>query len=174
LGDIVLKKYLEIGQIVGTHGIKGEVRINPWCDSPDFLASFKVLYKDSGKTAIEVSRARVHQRIVIAKLKGIDNVNDAAVLRNTVLFIDRDDAEIPKGSYFIQDLIGCEVRDIDSGEVLGTVSDVSQTGANDVWHIKRGEKEYLIPAIPDVVIETDVENSLIKIRPLKGIFDDED
>lgn len=169
-----MKKYLEIGQIVGTHGIKGEVRINPWCDSPDFLASFKVLYKDSGKTAIEVSRARAHQRIVIAKLKGIDNVNDAAVLRNTVLFIDRDDAEIPKGSYFIQDLIGCEVRDIDSGEVLGTVSDVSQTGANDVWHIKRGEKEYLIPAIPDVVIETDVENSLIKIRPLKGIFDDED
>lgn len=169
-----MKKYLEIGQIVGTHGIKGEVRINPWCDSPDFLASFKVLYKDSGKTPIEVSRARVHQRIVIAKLKGIDNVNDAAVLRNTVLFIDRDDAEIPKGSYFIQDLIGCEVRDIDSGEVLGTVSDVSQTGANDVWHIKRGEKEYLIPAIPDVVIETDVENSLIKIRPLKGIFDDED
>lgn len=170
----MLKKYLEIGQIVGTHGIKGEVRINPWCDSPDFLTSFKVLYKDGGKASFEVSRARVHQRIVIAKLKGIDTVNDAALLRNTVLFIDRDDAVIPEGSYFIQDLIGCKVQDADSGEDLGTLSDVSQTGANDVWHIIRDGREYLIPAIPDVVIETDVENSLIKIRPLKGIFDDED
>ena len=115
---------------------------------------------------------RVHHNIVLGKFKGIDTVNDAAKLRDTVLFIDRDDAEIPEGSYFIQDLIGCAVTDVDTGET-SVLSDVSKT-ANDVWHIKRGNKEYLIPAIDEVVIETDVENKSIKIRPLKGIFDDED
>jgi len=170
----MLKKYLEIGQIVGTHGIKGEVRINPWCDSPEFLTGFKKLYKDEGRAHFEVTSLRVHHNIVLGKFKGIDTVNDAAKLRDTVLFIDRDDAEIPEGSYFIQDLIGCAVTDVDTGENLGVLSDVSKTGANDVWHIKRVNKEYLIPAIDEVVIETDVENKSIKIRPLKGIFDDED
>ena len=169
----MLKKYLEIGQIVGTHGIKGEVRINPWCDSPEFLTGFKKLYKDEGRSHFEVTSLRVHHNIVLESLEGIDGKRRGETPRHR--FVHRqDDAEIPEGSYFIQDLIGCAVTDVDTGENLGVLSDVSKTGANDVWHIKRGNKEYLIPAIDEVVIETDVENKSIKIRPLKGIFDDED
>ena len=80
-----------------------------------------------------------------------------------------------EGTYFVQDLLGLEVFDADTGTRYGEISDVTQTGANDVYHI-RGEngKEVLIPAIADVVLETDVENGRMVIRPLKGLFDDED
>ncbi|MCI6770364.1 MAG: PRC-barrel domain-containing protein, partial [Oscillospiraceae bacterium] len=92
------------------------------------------------------------------------------------LFMNRDDAGLKKGQYYIQDLLDCTVVDADNEDkVYGVLSDVSQTGANDVWHITDKDKnEYLIPAIPPVVIDTDVVSGVIKIRPLKGIFDDED
>lgn len=171
----MLKKYLEVGQIVGTHGVKGEVRINPWCDTPEFLKKFKTLYFDeNGEKKVKVLSSRVHENVVLFQFDGISTVEDAAKLRNKVVFMDRNDAHIDKNSFFIQDLIGCKVVDADDGRVYGELSDVSQTGANDVWHIKSGEREYLIPAIPDVVIDTDVENEIVTIRPLRGIFDDED
>lgn len=171
----MLKRYLEVGQIVGTHGVNGEVRINPWCDTPEFLKKFKTLYFDKdGKKTVKVISSRVHGNVVLFKLDGVSTVEEAAKLRNKVVFMDRNDAHIDKNSFFIQDLIGCKVFDADDGRLYGELSDVSQTGANDVWHIKSGEREYLIPAIPDVVIETDVENETVKIRPLRGIFDDED
>lgn len=168
----MIKRFLEIGQIVSTHGIKGEVRVNPWCDSPDFLKKFKTLYFDkNGESSLKVI-SRIHGNIVLMKIDGVDTVEDAAKLRNKVLYMDRNDAHIEKNSYFIQDLIDCKVCDADSGKEYGVLSDVSQTGANDVWHIKNGENEYLIPAIPDVVISADVEKGIILIRPLKGIFED--
>ncbi|MDR1629981.1 MAG: ribosome maturation factor RimM [Oscillospiraceae bacterium] len=172
----MLKQFLEVGQIVSTHGVRGEVRVNPWCDSPAFLQNFKTLYfSDDGKEAVKVTACRPHGNIAILKLKGVDTVEQAASLRNRLLYMDRSDVSMPEGSYYIQDLIGCAVRDADTGAEYGVLHDVSETGANDVWHIRApGGREYLIPAIADVVAETDVEARLVKIRPLKGIFDDED
>ena len=173
----MIKQYLEIGQIVSTHGIKGELRVQPWCDSPEFMKKFKTLYFDKdGKTAKKVLSCRPHGNIVILSLEGIDSVEKAQALRNRVLFMNRDDAGLKKGQYYIQDLLDCTVIDADNEEkVYGVLSDVSQTGANDVCHITDKDKnEYLIPAIPPVVIDTDVVSGVIKIRPLKGIFDDED
>ncbi len=171
----MLKKYLEVGQIVSTHGVKGEVRINPWCDSPEFLKKLKTLYFDeNGKRKVKVISSRIHGNIVLATLEGVENVEEASKLRNKVVYMNRDDAHIDKNKFFIQDLIGCKVYDVDDSHLYGTISDVSQTGANDVWHILSGEKEYLIPAIPDVIIDTDVENEKVIIRALRGIFDDED
>lgn len=171
----MLKKYLEVGQIVSTHGIKGEVRINPWCDSPEFLKKLKTLYFDkNGEKAVKVVSSRVHGNLVLASLEGVDTVEEASKLKNKVVYMNRDDARIGKNKFFIQDLIDCKVYDADDGRLYGTISDVSQTGANDVWHIECDGKEYLIPAIPDVIIDTDVENETVKIRPLRGIFDDED
>lgn len=171
----MLKKYLEVGEIVGTHGVRGEVRINPWCDTPEFLKKLKTLYFDKdGEKSVKVMSSRVHGNIVLAVFDGISSVEDAAKLRGKVVFMDRNDAHIDKNSYFIQDLIGCKAVDADDGRVYGEISDVSQTGANDVWHIMSGEREYLIPAIPDVVISVEAENETVKIRPLRGIFDDED
>ena len=109
-----------------------------------------------------------------SRIKGVDSIESAEKLRGSVLFIKRSDVSLPEGQYFIDDIIGCEVFDVLSGEKLGVISDVSPTGANDVWHIKRGDKEYLVPAIDEVIVSVDIESSQVVIRPLKGIFDDED
>lgn len=173
----MIKTFLEAGQIVGTHGVRGEMRVNPWCDSPDFLKGFKTLYfDDSGERAVTVISCRTHGNIVLLKIEDIDTVEEAAALRGKMLFMRRSDARLPKGSYFVAELFECKVVDADDPNIVyGTLADVSQTGANDVWHIKGvNNKEYLIPAIPLVVIDTDVEECTIKIRPLEGIFDDED
>ena len=90
-----------------------------------------------------------------------------------MLYISRKDAKLEEGAYFVQDLIDCCVVDADSGKQYGTLSDVSQTGANDVWHIATDKGEILIPAIPDVVQNIDAKEGVITIRPLKGLFDDE-
>lgn len=173
----MIKTFLEIGEIVGTHGVRGELRVNPHCDSPDFFTRFKTLYFDSnGCCAVKVKASRPHGNVVLLKIDGVDTVEDAQKLRGKMLFMKRADAKLPEGRYFIAELIGCEVRDADNPDTLyGTLTDVSSTGANDVWYITdKGGSEYLIPAIPQVVIETRVEENLILIRPMKGIFDDAD
>ena len=172
----MIKQFLEIGEIVGTHAVRGEVRVNPWCDSPEFIKKFKTLYFDNqGAESVHVTSVRPHGRVAIVKLEGTDTVEQAQKLRGKILWMKREDAKLPKGRYFIAELNGCKVFDADNSEICyGTLTDVAQTGANDVWFINKDGKEYLIPAIPDVVIETDVENDRILIRPLKGIFDDED
>lgn len=170
-----LKQYLEIGQIVGTHGVYGELRVNPWCDTPDFLKSFKTLYYDvNGTQAINILSCRAHGNIALLCIEGVRSVEAAAALRGKVLFMCRKDVRLPKGKYFISDLIGCRIIDADDeNKIYGTLTDVSQTGANDVWHIRGTDnKEYLLPAIPPVVINTDIEAGIIKIRPLIGIFDE--
>ena len=170
----MLKKYLEAGKIVGTHGVKGMLRVQFWCDTADFLRQFKTVYTDkNGEHKLTVKSVAPHGNVVLMAIDGIDTVEKAESLRGKVLFIDRNDANLPDGRYFIDDLLGCTVFDADSGAVLGTLSDVSETGANDVWHIKNGEKEYLVPVIADVVVEVNPEDEKITIRPLKGIFDDE-
>lgn len=172
----MIKDFLAVGQIVGTHGVRGEMRINPWADSPDFLKQFKTLYYDSeGKSSVKVISARPHGNIVLMKLDGIDTVEAASAMRNKKLYMRRSDARLGDGVYFIEELIGCDVFDADDSEKrYGVISDVSETGANDVWHIKADDdREYLIPAIPSVVIDTDVRKNRVLIRPMKGIFDDE-
>ena len=169
------KDFLETGEIVGTHGVRGEMRVNPWCDSPAFLKKFKKLYLDEkGEKSLDIKSAREHGNVALITAEGIDTVEKAQAMRGKVLYIKRDDARIPKGNYFIAELIDCTVYDADDESVVyGIITDVSMTGANDVWHIEKDGKEYLIPAIKDVVIDVDVEEGVIKIRPMKGIFDDE-
>ena len=168
------KEFLEIGKFVGTHGVRGMVRIQPWSDDGEFLTQFKKFYLDKGKTQIELNKITPHGNVVIAAVKGIDSIELAEGLRNQVLYIKRDDAHLPEGRYFVSEIIGAQVFDADSNQLLGTLSEVSPTGANDVWHIKSSDKEYLVPAIPDVIVNVDISADKVLIRPLKGIFDDED
>ncbi len=167
------KEYLETGKIVGTHGVKGMVRIQPWADSGEFLKGFKKFYLENGTASLEVVRLSPHGNVVIAQFKNVDSIEDAETLRGKVIYIKRSDAKLPDGRYFVEELIGCTVFDADSGVTLGTLTDISATGANDVWHIKRAGKEYLVPAIDDVIVSVDIDAETIVIRPLKGIFDDE-
>ena len=103
-------QFLEAGKIVGTHGLKGEVRVDPWCDSAEFLAKFKRLYYKDG-TELKVISSRPHKNITIIHLEGVNDVNEADGLRGRVLYINRDDVKLPKGVYFVQDIIG--MRNID-------------------------------------------------------------
>ena len=171
----MIKKYLETGKIVGTHGIRGMVRVQAWSDSGEFLTNFKRFFiSPNGENELEVLKIQPHGGVVLIAFKGVGTVEQAESLRGKKLYISRDDVSLPDGRYFIDDLIGCEVFDADSGEKYGVISDVSQTGANDVWHIKSGEKEYLLPAIDEVIVKVAPENERLEIRPLKGIFDNED
>lgn len=168
------KQFLEAGKIVGTHGLRGEVRVECWCDSPDFLACFKTLYFDGGEQKLKV-KSRAHKNIALSKLEGVDTVEDAEKLRGKVLYINRDDVRLPEGINFIQDLIGCRVLDADDESVCyGEIKDVFKTGANDVYTVKNGEKEYLVPAVESIVTEKNVDEGYVLVRPIKGLFDDED
>ncbi|MBO5747326.1 MAG: 16S rRNA processing protein RimM [Clostridia bacterium] len=168
------KKYLQAGKIVGTHGVRGEMRVQPWCDGPEFLSGFKKLYTDKDGGCKLTVKVRAHGNICLVKADSIDSIEDAEKLRGTVLYIDRADCKLPEGSYFIEDIIGCKAVDDNTKEELGFVSDVSSTGANDVWHIKRNGNEYLIPNVPVFVKSVDIEAGIVYITPLEGTFDDED
>lgn len=171
----MIKKYLETGKIVGTHGVKGMVRVQPWCDSAEFLKQFKSFYIDeNGENRIDITSVQPHGNVVLMAIKGVDSIEKAEALRNKVIYINRKDVKLPKGRYFIDDLVGCTVTDADTNNILGILSDVSPTGANDVWHITHDGKEYLVPAIDEVIVSVDTENESVIIKPLKGIFDDED
>ena len=168
------KQYLETGKIVGTHGIKGMTRVQVWADDTEFLNGFKYVYTDKdGNGKLEISRVQPHGTVALIAFKGINTIEQAEKLRGTVIYINRDDAKLPEGRYFITDLLGCCVFDADTNELLGKITDVSETGANDVWHITRDGKEYLVPAIADVIISVDTENEKAVIRPMKGIFDED-
>ena len=168
------KPYLEAGQIVGTHGVRGEVRVQPWCDSPQQFATFKKLYWDAeGKKPVKV-KGRPHKNIALVVLEGVDTVEAAQVLRGKMLYVDRKDLKLPKGHYLVQDLIGLTVVDADTGETYGTLTDVSQTGANAVYHMATDKGEILIPAIPDVIIEVNLKKDVLRLRPMKGLLDDDE
>lgn len=164
------KEYLEAGKIVTTHGVRGEVKIMPYTDTPELLCEFDRLFIGKDKSELYIERARTAKNMVIAKIEGVDTVEAAEKYRNKVLFMHRDDLELDEDTYFIQDLIDMEVQDADSGFVYGKITDVLQNGANDVYVIK-GDREYLVPAIPDVIISTDIDSNIMQIRPLDGLFD---
>lgn len=168
------KKFLEIGKIVSTHGIKGEVRVQPWCDDSELLTEIDILYFNQGKEEVVIENARVHKNVVVMKIENVNDMNSAQLLRNKILYVDREDLLLDENTYFIQDLIGMKVIDFDNEEkVYGKIIDVTQTGANDVYHIEdENGNVVLIPAIADVVKETDLDNDIMKITPLKGLFDE--
>ena len=170
----MLKKYLEVGKIVGTHGVQGEMRVECWANSPEFLKKFKKLYLDDGKSSIEVN-CRPHKNIALVKAKGVNSIEEADLLRGKVLYIDRADVKLSEGEHFVQDIIGLSVTDADNGTVYGTVKDVLKTGSNDVYEMKAPDgKLYYIPVIPDIMAGFDFEAGAVFIRPMKGLFDDED
>lgn len=169
----MIKKYLECGKIVSTHGIRGELKVQPWCDGPEFLCGFDCIYLGEAREAIRVESARTIKNMVLLKLAGIDTIDAAVTLRGKIVYIDREDAPPnAEGEFFIQDLMGLEVRDADSAKVYGKLSDVFATGANDVYEITTdsGKKLYC-PVIKQVIVKTDLEGGVIEIRPLEGLFD---
>lgn len=167
--------FLEAGRVVGTHGVRGELRVEPWCDSARFLTGFSEFYWDGGKEKVKVVSSRPHKNLLLLKLEGIDTVEQGDALRGRVLFLNRKDVKLPEGRFFVQDLIGLSAVDADDGRVYGKVTDVFPTGSNDVYQVTDEDgKNYLVPAIRDVVVRVDVDAGVMELRPMRGIFDDAD
>lgn len=164
-----MEQYLEVGKITNVHGIMGEVRVQPWADSPEFLCRFKTLYVDKTHWPIEVERARVHKNMVILKFRGVTDVPSALAMRNAILYIDRKDAQLPEGAFFLADIYGLEVRDAQSGQVLGKVADVLTLPANNVYVVRGGERELMIPAVPQFIAETNPEGGYLRVNLIEGM-----
>lgn len=178
------KQYLEVGKIVSTQGIKGEVRVQPFSDTADFLLDFSYMFikqpRENQEEKAEpkfdklfIEYSRVQKNIVILKLVDINTVEDAQKYRNRMLFINREDIELDENCYFIQDLIGLKmIDDTDNSIYYGEIVDVTQTGANDVYHIKCENGEIvLVPAIAKIIKKTDIDAGIITIIPMRGLFD---
>lgn len=159
------KQYLEAGRIVNTHGVRGEVKIEPWADDAAFLTRFKRFYMD-GK-AVAVRSGRVHKSMFIAALEGVDDVNAAMALKGRVIFINRDDAKLPAGTVFRQDILGAKVVD-ESGLELGVLEDVLDAPASSVLVVK-GEREILIPDVPAFVLSKDADACVVTVRLIEGM-----
>lgn len=170
------KQFLEVGKVMATFGIKGALKVEPWMNSPEELAQLKNLYINDGKEKLTIESASVYKGIVRIHFEGIDSIDEAAPLRQKILFMDRDDYPLEEGSYFLEDLLHLSVIDADTQVLYGEISEIVETtGANRVYAIKTPQgKEVLIPVIPDVVIDTDLEAGVMKIRPLAGLFDGEE
>ena len=160
-------RFLETGKIVNTHGINGELKVVPWSDTPEFLLGFKRFFIDGEPVAVRA--ARVHKNNVLLMLAGIETVNDAMRLKEKVLFIDRADATLPEGRNFLADLFGLEVRDAESGAVLGSIADILTPPAHPVYVVRGGEREYLIPAVDAFVRETNVDEGYILVALIEGM-----
>ena len=152
---------MELGKIVNTFGLKGELKVYPYVD---YIPKVKKVYIN-GKP-VEIERARNQKSIVVIKLKGIDTIEQAEELKNVMLEMDRIDApKLPKGTYYVNDLIGFDVY-TDEGELLGKLDDIFTTGANDVYQVGK----ILLPAIKDVIKQIDTENKKIIVHLLKGLI----
>lgn len=165
----MLQQYLEVGKVTNVHGLNGEVRVQPWADSPEFLCRFKTLYVDDSHFPMNVQRARVHKNMVIIKFEGPTDVPSALSLRNAILYIDRADANLPEGTFFLADIYGLEVRDGATGQVLGKIADVLTLPANNVYVVRGGPRELMIPAVPQFIAETNIEGGFVRVNMIEGL-----
>jgi 16S rRNA processing protein RimM len=166
------KKYLEAGKIVSVFGINGEVNIVDYCGNPDVICGLSSLYLDSGKMKMHITRSFPKKNNVVVKFEGIDSVEAAQKYRDKILYLDRADVILPENCYFYQDLLGIEVVDNFSGVSYGKITDITFTGAHDVYHVKSASGNVnMIPAVPEFIIETDVENKVMKIKTIEGLID---
>ena len=164
-------EFIPVGQIVNAHGIKGEVKLNPLGFDPEFLAEFDVIYIGGKRT--EVKSARVHKSVVLLTLPGVDDMDAALTLKGKAVTIHRDDVEVPEGYYFDEEIEGLTVIDCATGDVIGKVRRVLSYPAHKIYEVK-GEREYLIPAVPGVFIESvDLDAEEIRVHLMKGLATDE-
>lgn len=157
--------FIDAGKIVNTHGVRGEVRIEVWLDSPALLKRCGRVFL--GGEEKKLLSAREHKGFLIAQLEGVSDVNAAQALKNRVVQIARADAKLPRGAYFLQDILGASVVD-ESGAEVGKLAEVIENPSQRVY-VVRGETEHLIPAVPAFILNTDAEAGVITVRLIEGM-----
>ena len=169
-----MEDLLQVGIITSTHGVRGEVKVYPTTDDPRRFRRLKEVVLDTGreKLNLEIEGVKFFKQFVILKFKGLDNINDIEKYRQKSLYVTRKNAvRLQRDEYFIADLIGLKVQDED-GEELGTVKDVIETGANDVYEVEMADgKSLLLPAIKQCILNVDVENGTMQVHVLEGLLD---
>lgn len=169
-----MEDLLQVGIIASTHGVRGEVKVYPTTDDPRRFRRLKEVVLDTGreKMNLEIEGVKFFKQFVILKFKGLDNINDIEKYRQKSLYVTRKNAvRLQRDEYFIADLIGLKVQDED-GKELGTVKDVIETGANDVYEVEMADgKSLLLPAIKQCILNVDVENGTMQVHVLEGLLD---
>jgi len=158
---------LEAGRIVGTHGVRGEMKLECWCDGPEFLTDVETLYLNG--TGMKVLSARPHKGQLLLKLEGVTSIEQVQELRGKVLCFDREDVELPEDRYYIQDLEGCTVVDDATGETVGTLKEVLQLPAQDVYVVRGKDREILIPAVEEFILDVDTDARTVRVRMMEGL-----
>lgn len=169
-----MEDLLQVGIIASTHGVRGEVKVYPTTDDPRRFRRLKEVVLDTGreKLNLEIEGVKFFKQFVILKFKGLDNINDIEKYRQKSLYVTRKNAvRLQRDEYFIADLIGLKVQDEDGTE-LGTVKDVIETGANDVYEVEMADgRSLLLPAIKQCILNVDVENGMMQVHVLEGLLD---
>ncbi len=166
------KSYIECGKVINTHGCHGGIKLDSWCNTPEDLASFKQIYfknKDE-YTAFRVLKASVFKQFVIFTLKGIDTMDAALALKDKIVYAKRSDFALEEGEFFIADLIGLKVIHADSGKIYGTLSEIINRGASDIYVVKTPEGERMIPVVDEFVDRVDIKEGIF-VRPIDGMLD---
>lgn len=167
-----MQQFLELGKVNNTHGLKGEVKVALWCDGIHYVRQLKKVYlDDKGEKALTLISARPQKNIGILKFAEIASIEQAEELKNKILYCNRGDAQIEEGAYYLADLIGCYVVDADTEEEYGKIVDVVNYGSCDIYDVESWGKHTLIPALPDIVKEVNTEYQVVRIKPMKGLFD---
>ena len=165
---------LDVGKIVNTHGLKGEVKIVPWTDSPDVFEEIEYVFAKQKKEEIKltVKNIKYQKNNIIVKFLEINSIDEAQEYKNCVLSADRQMLpELEEGVYYIVDLIGCSVFDED-GKDLGKITDVFNTGANDIYAVSAPQrKDLLIPVTDETVLDVDIENKKVIVHLLEGLWE---
>ena len=169
-----MEDLLQVGIITSTHGVRGEVKVYPTTDDPRRFRRLKEVVLDTGKEKmnLEIEGVKFFKQFMILKFKGLDNINDIEKYRQKSLYVTRKNAvRLQRDEYFIADLIGLKVQDED-GKELGTVKDVIETGANDVYEVEMADgRSLLLPAIKQCILNVDVENGMMQVHVLEGLLD---
>jgi len=169
------EKYIECGKIINTHGCHGGLKVDPWCNTPDDLAQMKrVFIEEKGVyKEYKVKKSSIFKQFVLFDLDGITDMDQAMALKNTVLYALRKDFKLEDGEYFIADVIGLPVIDADTLKQYGTVKDMVNRGASDIYVVDTPRGESMIPAVDEFIISVDLEKGIF-VRPIEGMFETED
>ncbi|MBQ7983237.1 MAG: 16S rRNA processing protein RimM [Clostridia bacterium] len=167
-----MKQYLEIAKIINTHGIRGDLKLDLWCDSPETLKKIKVLYLDeAGTKPVTIRDVRMHGRFCLLRIDGINTPEEGAAYKERVLFANRDDIPRADGDFFIADLVGTPVIDADTGAVYGKLANIIENPANDLYEVRTKKGPVYIPAVKQFLVKLDPPTG-IYVRPIPGMFTD--
>jgi len=170
-------EYIKAGKITSAHSFRGEAKIQSWCDTPEFLLRFGVFYLDeNGENCLFVEKMRVANNMLIASFKGVESEEAVNTLKNKILYAKKQDANLGEGTYFVSDMIGLPVFDHETGEKYGTLSDVFDNGAGDIYVVKtetieknNKNKEVMIPNVPAFIKKANLAEGIF-VAPIEGMF----